>query len=134
MKKYLLIGFMGIAGALCRYGITSLFHGFFPWGTLMVNIIGCLLLPFIFICIRELGSISNDLINAMGTGFVGAFTTFSSFSVEIIRLIENEKSTAALSYLLMSTVGGLLAAYISIVFSNFTVKKFVKPNTDRSCR
>lgn len=126
MKKYILIGLMGAAGALCRYYISMLFTGTVPWGTLMVNILGCLLLPFIFILIRELHFFSNDLVNAMGTGFVGAFTTFSSFSVEIIRLIEGGNPTKALFYLLISTSGGLLAAYNSVIFSNYVIRKLKK--------
>jgi CrcB protein len=123
MKKYILIGLMGAAGALCRYCISMLFTGTFPWGTLMVNLLGCLLLPFIFILIRELPFFSNDLVNAMGTGFVGAFTTFSSFSVEIIRLIEGGNPSKSLFYLLISTSGGLLAAYSSVIFSNYVIRK-----------
>jgi CrcB protein len=115
MKKYILIGLMGTAGALCRYFISMQFSSTLPWGTLMVNILGCLLLPFVFILVRELGHFSDDLVNAMGTGFVGAFTTFSSFSVEIIRRIEGGKISFALFYLLISTSGGLLAAYSSIM-------------------
>lgn len=131
MKKYILIGLMGIAGALCRYLISLLFHGTLPWGTLIVNITGCLLLPFIFIFIREFGIFSNDLVNALGTGFVGAFTTFSSFSVEIIRLIENGNNITALTYLFAGTASGPLAAYISVIFSNYAVKKIVKQNAPR---
>lgn len=122
----MLIGLMGIAGAICRYLISLLFQGSFPWGTLTVNILGCLLLPFVFIFIRELGFLSEDLINAMGTGFVGAFTTFSSFSVEIIRMIENGKTAAAFTYLFVSTAGGFLAAYVSILFSYYAIRKFMK--------
>ncbi len=116
---------MGIAGALCRYFISLLFQGVYPWGTLLVNILGCLLLPFLFIFIRELGFFSDDLVNAMGTGFVGAFTTFSSFSVEIVKLIDNKQIIYAIFYLLASTTGGLLAAYISVTFSNFAIKRFI---------
>ncbi len=129
MKKYILTGLMGIAGALFRYLFSLLFHGELPLGTLLVNITGCLLLPFIFIFIRELGFFSNDLVNAMGTGFIGAFTTFSSFSVEMIQMMENKKVTTALSYFFVSTAGGLLTAYISTLFSHYAIRKFVKKNS-----
>ncbi len=130
MKKYILIGLMGTAGALCRYSVSMLFHSTLPLGTLFVNILGCLLLPFFFILVRELGYFSEDLVNAIGTGFVGAFTTFSSFTVEIIRLIEGGKISMALFYLLISTSGGLLAAYISVMFSNYVIKKLLRQKAD----
>ncbi len=126
MKKYIMIGSMGIAGALCRYGVSLLFPSGFPWSTLIVNMLGCLLLPVIFIVLRELGTFSDRLVTAMGTGFIGAFTTLSSFTVEIIKLLSSGKTGTAATYLLLSTAGGLTIAYLSVLFSTKAIRKIMK--------
>ena len=126
MKKYILIGIFGIGGAIFRFGIGLFFHSVFPWGTLIVNLAGCFLLPVIFIFIQEIGAFSGEIVTAMGTGFVGAFTTFSTFSADIVKLINDEKIIMACIYLFTSLAGGLIVVAISINISNFAVDKFIK--------
>lgn len=126
MKKYILIGIFGIGGAVCRFGIGTLFHTAFPWGTLIVNLAGCFLLPIIFVFIREIGCFSGEIVTAMGTGFVGAFTTFSTFSTDLIKLVNGGNNKMACIYLFASLAGGLIAAAISIYISNFAADKFLK--------
>lgn len=124
MKKYILISAFGMAGAICRYFIGLIFRGAFPWGTIIVNIAGCFLLPVIFILIREFGFLSEELVIALGTGFIGAFTTFSAFSVDFIKLMEPGKYTAAFLYLLLSLTGGFAAAAISVKISNYILDQY----------
>lgn len=126
MKKYILIGIFGIAGAMFRYGTGLLFHSTFPWGTLTVNFAGCLLLPFIFIFIRDTGILSKELVTALGTGFIGAFTTFSSFTVDIVKLIGSGWPTLAAVYLGTSLASGMIAAYVSVKLSTCAVDKYLK--------
>lgn len=126
MKKYILIGLFGIAGAICRYSIGLLFHETFPWGTLIVNIVGCLILPFLFVFIRETGLFSREIVTALGTGFVGAFTTFSSFTIDIINLYDSGKFVIAIIYLVTSLAGGMIAAAIGFSISNYMADKWLK--------
>ena len=126
MKKYILIGAFGIGGAICRYGIGLLLPGTFPWETLTVNFVGCLLLPIIFVLFREIGTFSEEIVTAMGTGFIGAFTTFSSFTTDIVKLINSGKPAMAVIYLFTSLAGGLIAVAVSVKLSTYAVEKYLE--------
>jgi len=82
----------GAAGALARYGLSGLAYRWwgtgFPWGTLTVNLIGCLLLGLLAEITRHGGWLSPEVRTAIGIGFLGSFTTFSTFGVETYRAIE----------------------------------------------
>lgn len=121
MRKYILIGILGFGGALCRYGTGILFHTDFPWGTLIVNLAGCFLLPIIFILLQELDSFSKEIIAAMGTGFIGAFTTFSTFTTDFTKLISDGNMVKGSIYLFTSLAGGLIVTAISVKISNYTL-------------
>jgi CrcB protein len=126
MKRYLLIGIFGIAGAVCRFGVGLLLNTAFPWETCIVNFAGCFLLPAIFVFIQETGICSREMVTAMGTGFVGAFTTFSSFSTDFIKLILEGKVAMACMYLSVSLVGGLIAVVVGMNLSNVAVDKWIR--------
>jgi CrcB protein len=91
--------------ALRRYGTA------FPWGTLVINLTGCFLLGA-FIGLRTGGRHAVPVIfaPAFGVGFVGAYTTFSTFAAETVALVEAGKPLAALGYVGSSVVVGLVAA------------------------
>ena len=118
MRKYTLIGIFGFGGALCRYGTGILFHTDFPWGTLIVNLAGCFLLPIIFILLQELDVFSKDII--------AAFTTFSTFTTDFIKLISDGNMVKGSIYLFTSLAGGLIVTAISVKISNFTLDKIRK--------
>jgi CrcB protein len=86
------IAVAGAAGALARYGLSGLAYRWwgagFPWGTLTVNLIGCLLVGLLAEMARQTGWLSPELRTAIGIGFLGSFTTFSTFGVETYRAIE----------------------------------------------
>lgn len=83
-------------------------HGF-PWGTAIVNVTGALLLGLLVGGV-EFHNWSTDVQTVAGIGFLGAFTTFSTFAVETLRL----PSRRAAAYLVVSTVGGLAAAGLGV--------------------
>lgn len=96
----------GLGGVL-RYWTSNLSHGFlgheFPYGTLVVNISGCFLMGILFILLFEkFDGISPHLRTLLLVGFLGGYTTFSSFSIETITLFEN---------------GAFLSAALNIVLS-----------------
>lgn len=99
MVQILLIAAAGAVGALCRWGISragyTLLGENFAWGTLIANIVGCFLLGFLM----HFGMVSDKLSatarTALSVGFLGAMTTFSTFSYETICYVEEGNWTAA---------------------------------------
>ncbi len=91
MQKILLIGLAGACGALVRYGLGGMVQRYsgatFPWGTLVVNILGSFLFGFIWSLAEQRLVISPETRIIILSGFLGAFTTFSSFMFETSSLM-----------------------------------------------
>jgi CrcB protein len=111
----------GAFGAVARYGVSiwmmQQFGGGFPWGTLAVNLVGCFLLGLLdgFVVSGQLVSAEARLL--LGTGFLGALTTFSTFSVETIRAFEVGQWLVAGGYLAVSLIGGLALAALGVTLA-----------------
>ena len=79
----------GAAGSLCRYGMSNgiyfLLGRSFPYGTLAVNILGSFIMGSVYILMIERASVSEELRAGVTIGLLGAFTTFSTFSIETLR-------------------------------------------------
>jgi CrcB protein len=107
------IGIAGILGALVRYGLSFEWNpgspDTFPWGTLICNYSGCLLLSFL--ANAHFIKLHFQLRIAITTGFIGAFTTFSSFSFETFAMLHAGHSRLALLYMMVSLWGGLLCVW-----------------------
>ena len=101
-----LIAAGGAIGAVLRYAIGEWLPNDFPWGTLTVNLIGSLLLGMLVGL-----SISEEMALLLGTGLMGAFTTMSAYSVDLIKLFEDEKFGPAGGYLIATLLGCPLLAY-----------------------
>jgi len=82
----------GACGAVMRWlmasGIQKVAGGAFPWGTFAVNALGSFLLGFLFVWLIERSTLSELMRLALTVGFLGAFTTFSTYSLESIRLLQ----------------------------------------------
>jgi CrcB protein len=106
------IALAGAAGTLARYGLSGLMHRLlganFPWGTLSVNLIGCCLLGFLLELARQSGWVSPEFRTIAGIGFLGAFTTFSTFGFETYRACESGDWLVASLNVLANVAGGLL--------------------------
>ncbi len=111
MKKLIGIGLAGTAGAIARVVIGQLIHSEsgFPLATLLVNIVGAFLLCFIITGAYGKLSANKQLKDAVTTGFLGSFTTFSALSMESFLLMENGQFTLAALYIGSSVVGGIAA-------------------------
>ena len=105
-KMLALVGVGGAIGAVLRYLIGEWMPDGFPWGTLTVNLLGSLILGVIVGM-----SLSAEMGLLLGTGIMGAFTTMSAYSVDLIELFEKSEYGPALSYLLVTVVGCPLLAY-----------------------
>lgn len=108
--QILIVGCGGALGAilrLCTNQLTVHFWGDrFPWGTLLVNLVGCFCLGFLY----RLGSpyVSENLRLAVGVGFLGGLTTFSSFGTEIWFRLNAEQWLLAVATLVANLAGGLM--------------------------
>ena len=113
---YLLIGIAGSLGATLRYSLSLLLfrETVFPFSTLCINLIGCFLLTYLTAGLFSKTNISANMKTAIGTGFIGSFTTFSAFSVETITLFINEEYILGTTYIIVSLFGGLLMSSLGL--------------------
>jgi CrcB protein len=105
------IAVFGVAGVLCRFGMDTLIPSVnFPWATFTVNLIGAFLAGLLFV------SPASPLVKIpVMVGFLGGFTTFSSYSVQSLQLIEKGEIGNALFYFLGSPVCGLAMAWLGVL-------------------
>jgi len=124
MNSLLAIAFGGALGALGRYGVNGLIYplmgGKFPLATLVVNVSGSILMGIFYVLIIEKGAIAPEWRNFMMVGLLGAFTTFSTFSLDALALWQNGHLLLALAYIFLSVAlclaGIALAIYITRLF------------------
>lgn len=119
MKQILAIALGGAAGALLRYwtstGIYALMGRTFPYGTLVVNVAGSLLMGFLYVLLVERLALSVEWRAALLIGVLGAFTTFSTFSMETFALFEDGERLKALANILLSVTLCLVAVWLGVV-------------------
>jgi CrcB protein len=107
--RFVWIGAAGAIGAVARYAVGLAFSSTrFPWGTLSVNIIGSLALGFVFSWGLERWPVSVS--TPIAVGLIGGFTTFSTFSVQIVLEVDGGRTDKAALYLAASVLGGVAAA------------------------
>ena len=108
----------GACGAVMRWlmasGIQRMAGGAFPWGTFAVNAIGSFLLGFLFVWLIERSSVSELVRLALTVGFLGAFTTFSTYSLESIRLLQEGALALALGNVIGQVVVCLTLTWLGI--------------------
>ena len=116
MKLLMIIAMGGAMGALSRHlvngYITNLIGGGFPWGILTVNIVGSILLGAVVEITGNASAIDSDLKTFLTVGVLGAFTTFSTFSLDVVEFFEKGFWLMGLVYVFASlalAVGGLVA-------------------------
>lgn len=112
-----LVALAGSLGAVVRYWIgTSIGVRSFPWATLGINVVGSFLLGLL---LAGPGATrwSATTTTAMAVGFLGAFTTFSTFAFEATELIRTDRAAAALAYVCSSLVLGLAASALGFVLA-----------------
>lgn len=112
LNLFLAVGAGGMIGATARYSISLLFvqHAGFPYATLIVNLVGCFLLSFLFNHTKIKRKLSPPLFAAIGTGMIGAFTTFSTLTIEIEKLWQTQALLAVI-YILISICGGFICCF-----------------------
>ena len=121
MKSYLLIALFGAFGTVARFSVIQItpkvFQTVFPIGTIIVNLLGCFLIGLVSgILDTKFISIDENFKNYITIGFLGGFTTFSSFSQDFYNLINNSSYLLAFGYIFVSVFFGLLMFYIGDKF------------------
>jgi len=115
MQIYLAIAIGGTLGCWARYTMTNLvqtiFGRDFPYATLSINLLGAFLMGFLFIETLERLTIPPAVRTGILTGVLGGYTTFSTFEMETLLLVEQGQVLKALLYVLLSVVLGFLCAF-----------------------
>ncbi|MGD8379832.1 MAG: fluoride efflux transporter CrcB [Gammaproteobacteria bacterium] len=118
MNMILAIAGGGALGALGRYwtaaAVQRALGGQFPWGTLSVNVIGSLLMGLLFVLLTERMNVGPQARGVVLVGFLGAFTTFSTFSLETLLLVEQGAVLRALANVGLSVLICVVAAWLGM--------------------
>jgi len=121
MYKIFLIGIAGLLGTLSRYWLSGWadqwWGGTFPFGTLIVNATGCLAIGFLFHATEEKYLVDPVVRSAVLVGFLGGFTTFSSFAVQSFNLLRDGEILLASANILLSNFAGLILVWAGYVIA-----------------
>ncbi len=121
MLKYLLIGTGGFIGSILRYWTSvnayKIFGEKFPYGTLVVNVLGCFLIGFIAELSENRFLISPEVRTFLMIGFLGGYTTFSTFGFETFMLLQAKDYITAFSNILLSVVICILAVWVGTLIA-----------------
>ena len=116
MNFVLLTALLGTIGVLCRFGVDRALGSTssFPVSTFVVNVAGSLLAGVVFVLFREKGMLSPPIGTAFAVGFLGGFTTFSSFALQSVLLFEEKNLGVLAMYFVGSPVLCALSAWAGI--------------------
>ncbi len=125
MIKLIYIAIGGAIGALLRHfvsGIPNKFtSGIFPWGTMIVNLFGAFIIGFLW-GFSERIIISSNIRSFIFIGVIGAFTTFSTYTLESFNLIRDGEIKLGLANIFVSNVLGLVFVFLGFILSRFILK------------
>ena len=118
---YLAVAIAGFLGAISRAALGKAIKAMavmvFPLGTLIINLTGCFILSFFLTLTLDRLEINPKLRLAIGTGFLGAYTTFSTFAVDSISLIRSQQILVSAAYILGTSLGCVVLAWIGAATS-----------------
>ena len=121
----MMVALGGAVGASARYGVYLASGHYlgtnFPYATLIVNVVGSFALGALAEAMREFWSLSQEMRLLLTVGMLGAFTTFSTFSLDVAQLYEREKVGLSLIYILVSVVLSIGALFAGIEMVRRTV-------------
>ncbi len=104
----------GVIGALARYGIGRAFPatpGAFPWATFAINVAGCFLIGVLMVVVIHVIPAQTLIRPFLGVGILGGFTTFSTYAVDTVRLLQADSPATAVAYLFGTLAAAMLAVY-----------------------
>lgn len=134
MRKYTFIAIGGMLGAMLRYAIKNIhitnYKEAIPINTLLINVSGSLLLALILTVAFEVFEFDSDIRLGLATGFLGAYTTFSTLCKETVNLMSQGDYYSSISYIGFSAIFGLSASYFGVVLAREVVSKFINKKDD----
>ena len=125
MRKYLIVGSGGVLGAVARYEMGNLFQtevGSFPYSTFVINLSGSFILGLFLTLITERYIVQTGWRLFFATGFLGAYTTFSSFTNEVLTLYRQGYVAIGVVYSIASLLGGLLFVWLGLKVARYIIK------------
>ena len=118
LQRLVWLALAGAAGTLARYGLAGLVHRLngvsFPWGTVVVNISGCFLAGLLWALFEERWPVAGETRTLVMVGFMGAFTTFSSFILETGELVRAAEWIQAAANLVLQNGVGFAALFLGL--------------------
>lgn len=114
-KNFLLVGAGGAIGSMLRYAFTVLLprsERGFPWATVSINLIGCLLIGLLTGLALRYHWLTNAGWALLAIGLCGGFTTFSAFALDTVKLFQEGAQFTAVLYTVISTVAGIILCYL----------------------
>jgi fluoride exporter len=122
-NTFVLLAVGGGAGANARYWLgAAVKHAYgtlgFPWHTFAINVSGSIVLGFVAgLCLNQPDDARKNWYLLLGTGFCGGFTTFSTFSLETLELLQAQRFGSATAYVFGSVAAGLLGVWLALKFT-----------------
>lgn len=134
MRKYTFIAIGGTLGAILRYAIKNIhiynYKDVFPINTLLINVSGSFLLALILTIAFEVFEFDADLRLGIATGFLGAYTTFSTLCKETVNIMNKGNYFYSIFYIGFTTILGLAAIYFGVVLARKVLLKFENNQND----
>ena len=134
MKRIVIVAIGGAIGAVARYGIGMMINSVwpirFPLGTFVINITGSFIIGAFLTIFENRSVVPATLYNweiwanlrlLIAVGFVGAYTTFSTFEYETLKLIEEDRTGTAILYLILSITVGLISVWLGVKFARLII-------------
>jgi len=125
MKQIFLIAAGGSLGAIARYGVSNLVHASmnasFPWGTLVVNISGSFLIGGL-VEFFDASLFPTEWRSFLAIGFFGAYTTFSTYTLETVNMLRDGELKLAAANILAGNIAGIVAVVLGIYLTRFILK------------
>lgn len=113
--SYFYIAVFGVLGCWARFAMTQLIQGLggnaFPYATLFINVSGAFLMGFLFVATLERLTVNPALRTGVLTGFLGGYTTFSTYAFETLTLVDRGQVVSAGLYVVLSNALGVAAAF-----------------------
>jgi CrcB protein len=117
--RYVFIAIGGAIGAIARFAVGSYVGNRmgtrFPYGTMLINLTGSFVIGVVMTIIAERATINRNVIYLVPIGFIGAYTTFSTFEFETLRLVQDGQALAALSNVFLSVLAGFAMVWLGMV-------------------
>jgi CrcB protein len=116
----------GALGALARFGLATAWPhtpGRFPWATFLTNVIGCFLIGVLMVLISEVWSAHRLIRPFLGVGVLGGFTTFSTYTGDVLQLVNAGAARTGLVYLVGTVIAALVAVYLGITLTRLITRR-----------